>query len=78
MIRHEDSRVLVKNNSQPYQIRHHCPNVPYLFIGCKSDLRNGPATFSNGQIVDLGPDPVTTEQGEARAKELGAYKYLEW
>jgi small GTP-binding protein len=59
------------------EIRHHCPNVPYLFIGCKSDLRNGPATFSNGQIVDLGPDPVTTEQGEARAKELGAYKYLE-
>jgi hypothetical protein len=68
----------VKTNSYPYyQIRHHCPKAPYLFIGCKFDLRHGPTTLPNGQVVDLGPDPVTPEQGEALAKELWAHKYLE-
>jgi hypothetical protein len=31
------------------EVRHFCPNVPFVLVGCKSDLRNDPSTIAELQ-----------------------------
>lgn len=40
---------------------HHCPDVPYLLVGTKLDLREDKGTLE--KLVSKGLTPVTTEQG---------------
>ena len=49
--------------------------MPFILVGLKLDLRENPQT-----IADLAQNrqvPVSIADGEALAKELGAYRYLE-
>ena len=43
------------------EITHFCPNIPFLLVGTKTDLRES----GDGKFV-------TYEEGEAKAKEIGA------
>jgi cell division control protein 42 len=57
------------------ELHHHCPHVPCLIVGTKIDLRDGPQTIEKMARQILRP--VTSEQGERLARELGAFKYIE-
>ncbi|KAJ6503776.1 P-loop containing nucleoside triphosphate hydrolase protein [Mycena sanguinolenta] len=57
------------------EIRHFCPDLPFLIAGTQIDLRKD----SEG-IEDLGPQNkrlVSSEEGERLAFEPGAAKYVE-
>jgi len=47
-------------------------------VGTRIDIRDGPVPDNCGDVQDLGPDPVTYQEGLKMAPNLGAYKYLEW
>ena len=51
------------------EVEHFCPNVPYLLIATKKDLRTDPAFSAVGTIK--------LESGRAMADTVGAYAYLE-
>jgi cell division control protein 42 len=57
------------------EVNHHCPGVPCLIVGTQVDLRDDP------QVMEIlwrqKQRPVTPEQGERLARELGAVKYVE-
>jgi len=55
------------------EVNHYAPGVPLLLIGNKYDLRAEGAVDPNTKKVN----PVTPEQGEAMAKEIGARQYIE-
>jgi Ras-related C3 botulinum toxin substrate 1 len=57
------------------EICHHCPNVPFLLIGTKSDLREDRDTLE--KLQQKKQSPVTQEQALEMVKEIGAVKYLE-
>jgi len=57
------------------EVSHHCPSVPKLLVGTKTDLRDDSETL--GRLHDKRMNPITKEQGESMAKELGCMKYLE-
>ena len=57
------------------EVRHHCPGVPCIIVGTQSDLRDEPSTLD--KLAKNKQRPITTDQGERLAKELGAVKYLE-
>jgi small GTP-binding protein len=50
------------------EVFHHCPNIPILLVGTKSDLRN------DSKYTD---SLICYEQALAKAKFIGAEKYLE-
>jgi len=47
------------------EIRRHSPDIPYLLIGTKSDLREGSSNV------------VSIEEGQRMAKDIGALNYFE-
>ena len=49
--------------------------MPFILVGTKLDLRNDPDTIA--RLQQKRRAPVNTEEGEALAHELGAYKYIE-
>lgn len=53
---------------------HFCENVPLILVGTKIDLRDDEHTVR--MLGAQGTKPVSAEQGEAVAKEIGA-KYIE-
>lgn len=57
------------------EIQHHCPNVPFLLVGLKSDLRKDENTIK--QLNSRNLSMVTVEAAKEMAKEIGAIKYLE-
>lgn len=57
------------------EVQHFCPNVPFLLIATKKDLRNDPATRQALGRDKL--DVIRPEQGKAMAEKVGAYAYLE-
>lgn len=57
------------------EVHHHCPGVPCLIVGTQVDLRDDPTVVDKLSRQRLRP--VTTENGERLAKELGAVKYVE-
>ena len=68
----------VKAKWQP-EINHHCPDVPFILVGTKTDLRNCNETF-NGPTTTMTEKKfefVSQEEGMKLAKEINAYKYLE-
>ncbi|ELP92373.1 RAC GTPase, putative [Entamoeba invadens IP1] len=57
------------------EVAHNCPNIPYIFVGTKVNTRE-----NNDQLKRLkekNTTPITTKQGAAKAKEIGAVKYIE-
>ena len=57
------------------EVRHFCPNVPFLLIATKKDLRNDPATKSNLARDKL--EVIRSELGRVMSEKVGAYSYLE-
>jgi len=57
------------------EISHHCPNVPKLLVGTKVDLREDSDTMA--RLQDKRMAPISREQSEHLAKELGCVKYME-
>jgi len=55
------------------EVHHYIPNVPYILIGTKIDLRETNAPDAHTGKVN----PVSTEQAQALAKEIGCVKYME-
>jgi len=64
----------VKTKWHP-EIKHHCPNTPFLLVGTKLDLRDDPETLS--RLAEKKLAPVTYQQGMEMAKLIGAAKYVE-
>ena len=57
------------------EIKHHCPNVPMLIVGTKSDLRTDENTLE--QLKKEGKVPITEAEANAMVKDLGALKFIE-
>lgn len=57
------------------ELKHHCPGVKMLLVGTKIDLRDDAEAVK--KLADKGIAPITTEQGEAMCKQIGAHRYLE-
>lgn len=57
------------------EVHHHCPGVPCLIVGTQIDLRDDPQVIE--KLSRQKQRPVTSEQGERLARELGAVKYVE-
>ena len=72
-----DSHDSLENISAKWvpEVQHFCPNVPFLLISTKKDLRNDPATklaLEREKMYIIRPD-----QGKSMAEKVGAYSYLE-
>ena len=57
------------------EVSHHCPSTPILVVGTKTDLRGDQETIS--RLAEKKLAPLTAEQGNQLAKEIGAVKYME-
>lgn len=57
------------------EVIHFCADLPILLVACKKDLRNDPRTIE--ELRRQQQVPVSTEEGMAIARKIGAYKYLE-
>ena len=66
---------VVGQNKWYPEIKHHAPGVPFILVGTKMDLRDDADT--QRKMQERGHSPVTLQGGNAKASELGAYKYLE-
>uniref|UniRef100_A0A3P8TYP9 Ras homolog family member Gb n=1 Tax=Amphiprion percula TaxID=161767 RepID=A0A3P8TYP9_AMPPE len=64
----------VKHKWHP-EVSHHCPGVPILLVGTKSDLRNDAETQK--KLKEQNQTPVTHQQGAALARQIQAVRYLE-
>src|SRR5690349_12882921 len=60
------------------EILHFLPKTPIVLVGNKQDLRNDAEEHAKEvRRGDASEIPTTYEQGEAYARKIGAYKYLE-
>ncbi|KAI7851877.1 GTP-binding protein rhoA [Circinella umbellata] len=57
------------------EVLEHCPDVPYLLVACKSDLREDSRTIQ--ELAKLSSSPVSYEQGLDVSNKIGAYAYIE-
>ncbi|KAJ5070273.1 hypothetical protein M0811_11121 [Anaeramoeba ignava] len=57
------------------EIHHHCPDVPFVLVGTKLDLRENQDVIQKLEKIDSSP--ITSQQGRDLAKEIKAFKYLE-
>lgn len=58
-----------------HQVSHHCPGVPILLVGTKSDLRNDAEL--QRKLKEQNQVPVTHQQGAALARQIQAIRYME-
>ncbi|VDD83685.1 unnamed protein product [Mesocestoides corti] len=72
-----DSPDSLENISEKWtaEVQHFCPNVPIILVGNKKDLRNDEKT--RAELAKVKQTTVTTEQGKAKAMQIGAYDYIE-
>jgi small GTP-binding protein len=57
------------------ELEQYCPGVPKILVGTKCDLRCDTAFLQEMRVRGL--EPVTTQQGQDVAKEIGAMSYVE-
>jgi cell division control protein 42 len=57
------------------EVHHHCPGVPCLIVGTQIDLRDDSQVIE--KLARQKHRPITNEQGDRLARELGAVKYVE-
>ncbi|EEB07587.1 rho family GTPase Rho5 [Schizosaccharomyces japonicus yFS275] len=57
------------------EVLHFCSNLPIILVACKKDLRNDPKTIE--ELSKTNEKPISSEEGEAVAQKIGAFKYLE-
>ncbi len=54
---------------------HFCPDVPFILVGTKCDMRSDPAELE--KLRQQGHSPITTDQGNELARKLKSIKYME-
>jgi len=54
---------------------HFCPDVPFILVGTKCDIRNDPGEVD--KLRSQGQSPVSTDTGMELARKLKAIKYME-
>ncbi|OMH85978.1 GTP-binding protein rho1 [Zancudomyces culisetae] len=57
------------------EVIHYAPGVAIVLVALKTDLRNDESTIS--ELAQHNQRPLTTEEGKAVAKRIGASLYLE-
>lgn len=57
------------------EVQYHCPGIPCLVVGTQVDLRDDPGVVKS--LAKKGLAPVSFEEGEELAMELGAARYVE-
>lgn len=57
------------------ELHHHCPHVPMILVGTQIDLREDEKTLKD--LAKLNKEPITPEQGKAKARQIKALKYME-
>jgi len=57
------------------EIKHHAPNVPFIIVGTKNDLRQDQTTMN--KLASQGQRVVPREEAQALATQLSAVKALE-
>ena len=57
------------------EISYHCPNVPFLLVGLKADLRHNQETLD--ALRSRGREMVSEDQARRAATDLGAVGYFE-
>ena len=57
------------------EVRHHCPQVPFILVGTKMDLRDD--REMQQRLAEKRQSPIMAQDGQALAQELGCYRYLE-
>ncbi len=56
------------------EIKQHAPDVPYILVGTKDDLRDDKETLA--ALRSKGQTAVTQAEADALAQEIGAYKSI--
>ncbi|XP_018614313.1 rho-related GTP-binding protein RhoG-like [Scleropages formosus] len=64
----------VKHKWHP-EVTHHCPGVPILLVGTKSDLRADSEVLR--KLKEQNQTTISQQQGQALARHIHAVKYLE-
>ena len=57
------------------ELKKHCPDTPIVLIGTKLDLRQNNEFLA--EMSKRGIEPITTQQGDTLAKQIGAAAYIE-
>lgn len=57
------------------EITHYCPDIPFILVGLKTDLRSDPQCLE--KLQSKGQRPLTSEEGRKAGQRCGAYKYME-
>ena len=57
------------------ELMHFCPDVPFILVGTKLDMRNDQEELD--KLRAQGQSPITTEQGVDLGKKLKSIKYME-
>jgi Ras-related C3 botulinum toxin substrate 1 len=57
------------------EVSHHCPNVPFILVGTKVDLREDGPTIE--KLASKKQAPITYESALALCQEIGGYKVME-
>lgn len=72
-----DSPVSLKNVKEKWfpEINHFLPDVPFILVGNKLDLRNNPETIQ--MLKESSNHPVSVQEGEKMSKKIGAHRYME-
>lgn len=63
-------------NAWIQEISEHCPGVPFILVGMKSDLRDNFGENAE-DFRKKGWEPIPTDKGETVRKSIGACKYIE-
>lgn len=72
-----ESPTSLKNVKEKWwpEINHFLPEVPFILIGNKLDLRSNPETVET--LGRFSIHPVSQEEGEKMARKIGAHRYME-
>lgn len=57
------------------EVKHFCPNVPFVLVGCKLDLRNDPNCIA--ELKKQNQAPVSFAEAKACAEKIGATAHKE-
>mmetsp|Transcript_94192 Transcript_94192/g.130828 ORF Transcript_94192/g.130828 Transcript_94192/m.130828 type:complete len:194 (+) Transcript_94192:86-667(+) len=57
------------------ELHHHCPGVIMILVGTQVDLRDDEKTTR--ELAKMNKEPITPEQGKAKARQIKAIKYME-
>jgi len=57
------------------EVSHHCPGVPTILVGTKSDLKEDEDTIKRLESKKM--EPITQEQAESMVEDIKAYTYVE-